>query len=201
MKQPILCLDMESVLTPEIWPNVAKLTGIEKLKLTTADIADYDELMKMRLEICKENNITLSKIQEVISSMDLLPWVLDFLIWARKNMQVVILSDTFIEFAEPFIKKMNYPTIFCHSLVVKNDNIIDYKLRISDQKTKAVKKFKELNFNVIASWDSFNDTWMLNEADFWFFFKPWEKARNAFPNIKIATSYDELKEFIKKSIF
>lgn len=200
MKQTILCLDMEWVLTPEIWEEVAKKTKIEELMLTTKDIANYDELMQHRQKYLDKNWLTLSLIQEVISTINPLPWVIEFLDWARENMQVLILSDTFEEFAKPLIKKMWYPTIFCHNLIIENDKITWYKLRIKDQKTETVKRLKELNFNVIAAWDSFNDTGMLQEANFWIFFKPWKKAIEAFPNIPIANNYDELKEFIIKNI-
>jgi len=200
MKQTILCLDMEWVLTPEIWEEVSKNTGIKELMLTTKDIADYDELMNYRKLHLEKNWLTLSKIQEVISTIDLLPWALEFMNWARDNMQVVILSDTFAEFAKPLLKKMWNPTIFCHNLIIENDKIVDYKLRIKDQKTHAVRRFKELNFNTIAAWDSFNDTGMLNEADFWFFYKAGKKATDAFPNIPVAQSYEELKAFIEKSL-
>jgi phosphoserine/homoserine phosphotransferase len=168
--------------------------------LTTKDIADYDELMSHRKLHMNNNWLTLSKIQEVISTIDLLPWCLEFINWARERMQVVILSDTFIEFAKPLLKKMWNPTIFCHNLIIENNKIIGYKLRIRDQKTEAVKRFKELNFNTIAAWDSFNDTWMLNEANFWFFYKPGKKATEAFPTIKIANNYEELKKLIEKSM-
>jgi len=200
MKQTILCLDMEWVLTPEIWEEVSKNTQIKELMLTTKDIADYDKLMKHRLEHMEKNWLTLSKIEEVISTIDPLPWAIDFLNRAREKMQVIILSDTFEEFAKPLIKKMNFPTIFCHNLIIENDKITWYKLRIKDQKTKTVKKFKKLNFRTIAAWDSFNDTWMLRKADFWYFFKPWKKATEAFPKIEIANNYEELKNFIDKSI-
>lgn len=200
MKQTILCLDMEWVLTPEIWEEVAKVTNIEELMLTTKDIADYDKLMQHRLFHMDKNWLTLSKIQEVISTIDPLPWSIDFLNWARKKMQVVILSDTFIEFAKPLVEKMLNPTIFCHNLIIENDKIVNYKLRIKDQKTETVRRFKELNFNTIAAWDSFNDTWMLNEANFGFFYKPGKKATDAFPTIEIANNYEELRKYIERSI-
>lgn len=200
MKQTILCLDMEWVLTPEIWEEVAKTTNIKELMLTTKDIADYDKLMNYRLEQLEKNNLTLSKIQEVISKIDLLPWALEFLNWARENMQVLILSDTFQEFAKPLIKKMWYPTIFCHNLKIKDAKIVWYKLRVKNQKSKTVKKLKKLNFKTIAAWDSFNDTWMLKKADYWCFFKAWKKATEAFPKIPQVNNYDELKEFVMKNM-
>jgi len=201
MKQTILCLDMEWVLTPEIWEELWKKTGIKELELTTKDIADYDELMKLRLKIMNENNIGIDYIQSIVSKLNPYDWVIEFLDWARTKMQVIILSDTYIEFVKPLVKKMKNPTIFCHNLLIdKQGKITGYKLRINDQKTKAVKSFKELNFNVIAAWDSFNDTGMLKEADNWFFFKPWKKAVEQFPNIKIANNYLELKNLIEKCL-
>lgn len=201
MKQTILCLDMEWVLTPEIWEEVAKTTWIKELMLTTKDIADYDELMTHRLKYMNKNNLTLSKIQEVIATLEPYTWVVDFLDWARDKMQVIILSDTFEEFAKPLVKKMKNPTIFCHNLLIEDNKIVWYKLRTPDQKTKAVKRFKEINFNTIAAWDSFNDTGMLNEADFWLFFKPWKKATDAFPDLDIANDYEELKSYIVKNLW
>lgn len=200
MKQTILCLDMEWVLTPEIWEEVAKNTKIEELMLTTKDIADYDKLMAHRMHHMDKHWLTLNKIQEVISNIDPLPWSIEFINWAKDRMQVIILSDTFIEFAKPLLKKMWNPTIFCHNLIIENDTITWYKLRTTDQKTKAVKRFKELNFNTIAVWDSFNDTGMLNEADYGFFFKPGKKATDAFPNIEISNDYEELKKLIERSL-
>jgi len=197
MKQTILCLDMEWVLTPEIWQAVAKETQIKELELTTKDIADYDELMNHRLKYIRENNITLDFIQNIISQLDPYKWVVEFLAWAEEKMQVIVLSDTFIEFAKPLVKKMNNPTIFCHNLLSdENWNITWYKLRLNDQKTEAVRRFKELNFKVIASGDSFNDTWMLVEADHWFFFKPSPKTVEQFPQFAIADNYEELKKYI-----
>lgn len=200
MKQTILCLDMEWVLTPEIWEELSKTTWIKELMLTTKDIADYDELMNHRLKYLKESNLTLSEIEEVISTIDPFNGVVEFLDWAREKMQVIILSDTFEEFAKPLVVKMKNPTIFCHNLLIEDNEIVWYKLRTSDQKTKAVKRFKELNFNVIAAGDSFNDTGMLNEADAWVFFKAWEKAIKAFPLIEKTNSYEELKTFIMKNL-
>lgn len=201
MKQTILCLDMEWVLTGEIWQEVAKTTGIEALMLTTKDIADYDELMTHRLKHMAEHNLKIQDIQNVISTMDPAPGCVEFLDWARERMQVVILSDTFIEFARPLIKKMKMPTIFCHNLIIDEDGTITgYKLRTTDQKTKAVKRFNELNFQTIAAGDSFNDTGMLQEADFGFFYKPSPKTVEQFPHLEIADNYEELKAFISKAL-
>lgn len=196
MEQIILCIDMESVLTPEIWVWVAKKLGIKELELTTKDIADYDELMIHRLKIIERENIDLKYIQDVISEMEPLEWVNDFLDWAKERMQIIILSDTFIEFAKPLIEKMNRPTIFCHNLIIDDNwKISWYKLRINNQKQKAVKKFNELNFKTIAVWDSFNDTWMLQEAHHWIFFRPGIKTAEQFPNIPIKNWKKWLKKF------
>lgn len=201
MEQTILCLDMESVLTPEIWVNVAKKTGLKELELTTKDIADYNELMNYRLKILDRENIDLKYIENVISYMNPLEWVVEFLDWAKDKMQVVILSDTFREFAKPLIKKMKMPTIFCHNLIIdENWKILWYKLRLDNQKQKAVQKFKELNFKTIAVWDSFNDTWMLQEAHHGIFFRPSPKTREQFPNLPVVNNYEELKNMIDKLI-
>ncbi len=201
MQQTILCLDMEWVLTPEIWEEVAKTTWIEELMLTTKDIADYDELMAHRLKYVNENNLTIHDIEKIISTMDPFEWAVEFLDRAKEKMQVIILSDTFIEFARPLVKKMKQTTIFCHNLLVDdNGKITWYKLRVDDQKTKTVKKFKELNFQAIAAGDSFNDTGMLQEAHYGFFFKPSPKTVVQFPDLEIANNYEELKVFIDKSL-
>ena len=153
--------------------------------------------MNHRLKYIRENNINLEYIQNIIRELDPFEWVVDFLNWAQEKMQVIVLSDTFIEFAWPLIDKMWKPTIFCHNLLTDEEwNITWYKLRLKDQKTEAVKRFKELNFNVIASWDSFNDTWMLWEAHNWFFFKPSPKTVEQFPQYLIAEDYEELKDYI-----
>lgn len=201
MKQTILCLDMEWVLTGEIWEEVAKTTGIEALMLTTKDIADYDELMAHRLKHMNENWLKIQDVQNVISTMDPVLGCVEFLDWARERMQVVILSDTFIEFAKPLIKKMKMPTIFCHNLIIEDDGTISgYKLRTTDQKTKAVKRFNELNFQTIAAGDSFNDTGMLQEATHGTFFKPSSKTVEQFPHLNIANDYEELKAFISRAL-
>ena len=200
MKPIILCMDMESVLTPEIWEEVAKRTWVNELLLTTKDIADYNKLMNHRLEHLNKNWIGLSVIEDVVSTIEPLPWAADFLSRARSKMQVIVLSDTFIEIAKPLVTKLWNPTIFSHNILIDNDKIVDYKLRISDQKTKSVEKFKELNFTTIAVGDSLNDTGMLKMADYWYFFNPWEKARNEFPDIPVINSFEELKLLIDKII-
>ncbi|MCP4298170.1 MAG: bifunctional phosphoserine phosphatase/homoserine phosphotransferase ThrH, partial [Proteobacteria bacterium] len=167
----VTCLDLEGVLTPEVWINVAETVGIEELKLTTRDISDYHVLMKKRLSILEENRLTLRDIQEVISTMEPFEGAGDFLEWLKSRCQVMILSDTFVEFAKPFMEKLGMPTLFCHNLVIdEQTRIKDYSLRIEDAKKKAIKAFRGLNFKTIAAGDSFNDVSMLLEADKGIFF-------------------------------
>ena len=162
----VTCLDLEGVLVPEICIAFAEKTGIEKLRLTTRDIPDYDELMRGRLKILDENNLKLADIQEVIASIAPLPGAKEFLSWLESEFQVIILSDTFSQFAGPLMEQLGYPTLFCHDLVVDEaGRIADYRLRIPDAKTKAVAALKLLNLKVIAAGDSYYDTGMLKEAD------------------------------------
>ena len=193
----IACLDLEGVLVPEIWIAFAKKTGIEKLRLTTRDIPDYDELMRGRLQILDENNLKLKDIHEVISGISPLPGAKEFLSWLKSEFQVVILSDTFYEFAGPLMAQLDYPTLFCHSLVVDdNGRIANYQLRPSDGKTKAVRAFKELNFKVIAAGDSYNDTGMLQEAHGGILFCPPDNVIEEFPQFPVTRDYDEFRRAI-----
>lgn len=193
----IVCLDMEGVLTPEIWKYVAKSTGIDELNLTTRDISDYDVLMKKRLSILKEHNITLTDIQKVITQMDPLPGAKEFLDWLRSQTQVLILSDTFLELGGMFMEKLNYPTLLCHNLIVDSeDMIIDYKLRISDQKRKTVQALKQMNYDVIAAGDSYNDTSMLKEALKGILFRPPQNVIDEFPEFPVVTEYTEFRQII-----
>lgn len=194
MKRPVLiAMDLEGVFIPEIWIAVAEKTGIEKLKLTTRDISDYDVLMQGRLDILNENGLKLSDIQHVIDSMDPLPGAVDFLNNLRAKYQVIILSDTFYEFADPFMRKLGRPALFCNSLVVDQDgSISNYKIRMQDGKRHAVLSFKNLNFHVIASGDSYNDTTMLCEADCGILFKPSDNVKEEFPQFAVAEDYIQL---------
>lgn len=193
----ITCLDLEGVLFPEVWINVAERTGIDELKLTTRDIADYDELMQKRLKIIEAHKLTLSDIQETIATMDPIPGAIEFLDWLRDSCQVIILSDTFDQFAKPIMQKLKMPTVFCHSLGTDaNDIINSYQLRIDDAKTKTVASFRKLNFNTIAVGDSFNDLGMLNEADKGFFFCPPDGFEEKYSNIPVTRNYTELKSRI-----
>ena len=191
----IACLDLEGVLIPEIWINLAEKTGIEVLKLTTRDIADYDELMGKRLEVLDEHGLTLKDFQEVVATMDPLEGARDFLEWLQDQVEVIILSDTFREFAMPLIAKLGNPTMFCHSLSVDYETyrIKDYVLRQNDQKRKAVIALKGLNFRVLSMGDSYNDLSMLEEADSGIFFKPTKKIMEEFPQFPVTENYEELK--------
>ena len=191
----IACLDLEGVLIPEIWINLADKTGIEALKLTTRDIADYDELMGKRLEVLDEHGLTLKDFQEVVATMNPLEGARDFLEWLQDQVEVIILSDTFREFAMPLIAKLGNPTMFCHSLSVDYETyrIKDYVLRQNDQKRKAVIALKGLNFRVLSMGDSYNDLSMLEEADSGIFFKPTKKIIEEFPQFPVTENYEELK--------
>ena len=197
MKQVIVTLDMEGVLTPEIWIAVAEKTKIPELRRTTRDEPDYDKLMNYRIGILDQHGIKLSDIQNVIGTLPLLEGAKSFLDELRRLTQVIILSDTFEQFAQPLIKQMDWPTLFCHKLVVENDRIAGYKLRIADQKRKAVAAFKALNYHVIAAGDSYNDTGMLDEAHHGFLIHAPEKVKLEFPQFKAVESHAELLKLIK----
>ncbi|WP_299982332.1 bifunctional phosphoserine phosphatase/homoserine phosphotransferase ThrH [Desulfobacula sp.] len=193
----ILVADLEGVFLPEIWINVAKKTGIEELKLTTRDISDYDVLMTRRLAILKENNLKIQDIRDVIATLDPLEGALDALNWIREESQIILLSDTFEEFAKPLMAKLNYPVLLCHNLTIdKEGNITDYNLRIDDQKKEAVKALKGLNYHVIAFGDSYNDIKMIQEASQGFFFNPPDSVITDFPDIPVTKNYRELKTMI-----
>ena len=200
MKQVIVTLDMEGVLTPEIWIAVADKTKIQELRRTTRDEPDYDKLMNYRIGILDQHGIKLSDIQNVIGTLPLLDGAKSFLDELRRLAQVIILSDTFEQFAQPLIKQMDWPTLFCHKLVVENDRIAGYKLRIADQKRKAVAAFKALNYHVIAAGDSYNDTGMLAEAHHGFLIHAPEKVKLEFPQFKAVESHAELLKLIKTAM-
>lgn len=190
----IVCLDLEGVLIPEIWINVAERTGITELRLTTRDVADYDELMQHRLRILKANNLGLADIQAVIAEMDPLDGAPEFLNWLRERFQVVILSDTFYEFAAPLMKKLGYPTLFCHKLDVDAQGmVVGYKLRQDQSKRQAVRAFKLLNYHILAAGDSYNDTAMLAEADGGVLFCPPDNVIAEFPQFPVARTYAQLQ--------
>ncbi|MFX1326442.1 MAG: bifunctional phosphoserine phosphatase/homoserine phosphotransferase ThrH [Promethearchaeota archaeon] len=197
----IVCLDLEGIFTPEIWEVVAATSGINQLKLTTRDIPDYDILMRERLKILEDNNISLKDIQEIISKIDLLPGALEFSNWLRSNAQVIIVTDSFIEFIQPFAEKLSYPFIFCHNLEInENGMIVNYKLRHKDMKKKTVNAFKNMNYNIIAVGDSYNDIGMLKKADYGILFKPPENVVREFPEFPVITNYSKLKTLISNHL-
>jgi phosphoserine/homoserine phosphotransferase len=191
---------MEGVLTPEIWIAVAEKTKIPELRRTTRDEPDYDKLMRGRLAILDKHGIKLSDIQNVIGTLDPMPGAKAFLDELRTLTQVVILSDTFEQFAAPLIRKLNFPSLLCHRLVVENDRIVDYKLRIADQKKKAVAAFKSLNYHVISAGDSYNDTAMLKEANVGFLIHAPDNVKKEFPQFKAVESHAELLKLIKGAV-
>ena len=201
MSKPIVtCLDMEGVLFPEIWLGLADKVGLDELRLTTRDIADYDVLMKKRLGILQAHNITIHDIQEVIQTIEPLPGVPAFMDWLREQCQVIILSDTFYEFAGPLVKQLGYPTIFCHSLEIDSKGYLtNYCLRLPDQKRHAVHALKNLGFRVLAGGDSYNDVSMLLEADAGFFFCPPDSIIQDYPQFPVARTYAEFKEHFDKA--
>ncbi|MEC7882827.1 MAG: bifunctional phosphoserine phosphatase/homoserine phosphotransferase ThrH [Verrucomicrobiota bacterium] len=197
-QQTIVTLDLEGVLVPEIWIAFAEKTGIEELKLTTRDIPDYDELMAGRLSLLNKNSLKLTDIQEVIRTLSPLEGAKAFLDELRSTTQVVILSDTFKEFASPLMEQLDWPTIFCHDLEVDLEGrVINYRLRQSDQKRKSVAAFRGLNYYVIAAGDSYNDTTMLCEADKGFLFRSPDNVKKEFPQFQSAEEYRELMEMIR----
>ncbi len=187
---------MEGVLTPEVWIAVAERTQIPELRRTTRDEPDYDKLMHYRIDLMDRHGITLPKIQEVIASLPLLPGALEFLTELRQRTQVIILSDTFEQFAQPFMRQMGWPTLFCHRLVVEKDRIAGYQLRLPDQKKQAVAALQSLNYNVIAAGDSFNDTSMLGQANHGFLFHAPENVVRQFPQFPAVDDYAELLKLI-----
>ena len=196
----IACLDLEGVLVPEIWINVAEKTKIPELRLTTRDIPDYDVLMKQRLQILDKHHLKLQDIQEVIATMEPLEGAQDFLHWLQSEFQVIILSDTFYQFAQPLMKQLHFPTLFCHYLKVeKNGQIVDYQLRLKDQKREAVKKLRDLNFKIAAAGDSYNDVGMLEAADVGIFFSPPEKIVQEYPQFEVTHNYGELQAAFEKA--
>ncbi len=194
----IVCSDLEGVFVPEIWINVAEKTGIEELRLTTRDIADYDVLMKRRLSILDENNLKIDDIKAVIATMNPLDGAVEFLNWIRSRTQIIVVSDTFDQFARPLMEKLGWPTLFCHTLSIAPDGFIsDYILRQTDAKREAVISLKALNYNTIAMGDSYNDITMLKEADSGILFNPPDNVKNEFPEFPVTFSYEELKSVIE----
>ncbi len=198
----IACLDLEGVLVPEIWIDFAERTGIEELKATTRDIPDYDVLMQQRLRLLDEHKLGLNEIQEVIATMKPLEGAPEFVDWLRERFQVVILSDTFYQFAKPLMAQLGYPTLLCHNLEVdaESGRITDYKLRQANPKRQAIVGFKSMYYRTIAAGDSYNDTTMLAEADAGILFHAPDNVIAEFPQYPAVHTYDDLKrEFLKAS--
>jgi phosphoserine/homoserine phosphotransferase len=190
----IVCLDLEGVLVPEIWIAVSERTGIPELRRTTRDEPDYDKLMKFRLELLARHRLGLRDIQEVICALGPLPGAREFLDALREAYEVIILSDTFYEFAHPLMRQLAWPTLFCHSLETDADGwVVDYRLRMPEQKREAVKRFREMNFTVVAAGDSYNDTRMLGAAHAGILFHPPESVIREFPQYPVTWSYAELR--------
>ena len=197
----IVCCDLEGVFVPEIWITVADKTGIEELRLTTRDIADYDQLMQFRLKILAKHNLKLADIQAAITAMAPLPGAAAFLQWLRSVTQVIILSDTFQEFAGPLMQKLGWPTLMCHELVIDvDDAITGYRLRLSDAKKRALLALRDLNYHTISVGDSYNDIEMLKAADTGILFSPPDNVLAEFPELPVAQTYDQLQRRIAATL-
>jgi phosphoserine/homoserine phosphotransferase len=194
-----VCSDLEGVWVPEVWINVAEKTGIPELRLTTRDIKDYDELMQHRLKILNAKNLTLLDIQRVIATIRPLHGALDMINWLKRVTRFIVVSDTFVEFAEPLMEQLDWPTLFCHSLEVDNNGMITgYKLRQKNAKRETVVALKNLNYEVIAFGDSYNDINMLKEADQGVLFRPPQNVINDYPEFPVIHEYSELKSFLEE---
>lgn len=192
----IVCLDLEGVLVPEIWIAFAERTGVKELTRTTRDEPDYEKLMKYRLDILNENGFKLSQIQEVIESLDPLPGALEFSKTLRSKYELIIVSDTFREFAGPLMSKLGFPTLFCHELEISYDTINAINLRLADHKRKSVQYLQKLNFEVVAAGDSYNDLGMLKTADYCMLFNPPEQLVQEYPDMPVGRDYNQLMSFI-----
>ncbi len=197
----VICSDLEGVFVPEVWINVAEKTGIKELRLTTRDISDYDVLMRGRIKILKEKGLTLKDIQDVIAQIRPLDGALEFLAWMKERTQLIIVSDTFIQFADPLMKQLGRPTLFCHSLVMDENNmIIDYKLRQKDPKRRTVQALQSLEYRVISFGDSYNDISMLSQADAGMLFNPPDNVIKDHPEFPVTHNYEELKKLLVQYI-
>jgi phosphoserine / homoserine phosphotransferase len=197
----IVCSDLEGIFVPEVWINVAEKTGIEELRLTTRDIPDYDVLMKKRLAILDEKGIKLKDITDVIGLMDPLEGAVEFIEWLRSRTQLIVVSDTYEEFARPLMKKLGWPTLFCHNLSVRPDGSIGgYNLRQKDSKRLAVAALKGLDYKLISMGDSYNDITMLKEADTGILFRPPDNVKEEFKQFPVCYSYAELKEIMREKM-
>ena len=196
----LICLDLEGVLVPEIWVAFAEASGIPELKKTTRDEPDYDKLMRWRLSVLKEHGLGLKEIQETIASIDPLPGAKEFLDELRSFTQVIIISDTFTEFAQPLMKKLGWPTIFCNSLVVAEDGeITDYKMRVENSKLTTVRALQSIGFETVASGDSYNDLGMILAGKSGFLFRTTEQIKADYPQIPALETYEELLKALKEA--
>jgi len=194
----VICSDLEGVFVPEVWINVAEKTSIPELRLTTRDISDYDVLMKQRIRILAEHGLKLRDIQNVIATIRPLDGALEFIGWLKEITQLIIVSDTFRQFADPLMKQLNRPTLFCHNLIVdENDNITGYALRQKDPKRKTVEALQSLEYKVIAFGDSYNDVSMLQKADVGILFRPPQNVINDYPQLPVTQNYAELREMLE----
>ena len=197
----VVCLDLEGVLMPEVWINFAERTGIPELRITTREEPDYGKLMRYRLDILDANGLTIDDITDVIEGMQPLDGAVEVLDWLRANWQVSILSDTFSQFAGPMMDKLGRPTLFCHTLEIDEDSrrITDWSIRLEDQKCRTVEALRAMNFNVIASGDSYNDTTMLAAANAGILINPPQNVADEFPQYPVATNYTELRDAIQQA--
>ena len=199
-KMKLICLDLEGVLVPEIWVAFAEASKIPELKKTTRDEPDYDKLMRWRLSVLKEHGLGLKEIQETIASIDPLPGAKEFLDELRSFAQVIIISDTFTEFAQPLMKKLGWPTIFCNSLVVAEDGeITDYKMRVENSKLTTVRALQSIGFETVASGDSYNDLGMILAGKSGFLFRTTEQIKADYPQIPALETYEELLNALKEA--
>ena len=200
MEEKLICLDLEGVLVPEIWVAFAEASKIPELKKTTRDEPDYDKLMRWRLSVLKEHGLGLKEIQETIASIDPLPGAKEFLDELRSFAQVIIISDTFTEFAQPLMKKLGWPTIFCNSLVVAEDGeITDYKMRVENSKLTTVRALQSIGFETVASGDSYNDLGMILAGKSGFLFRTTEQIKADYPQIPALETYEELLNALKEA--
>jgi phosphoserine/homoserine phosphotransferase len=200
VKQSIVTLDMEGVLTPEIWIAVAERTGLPELRRTTRDEPDYDKLMRGRIEILDRHGITLSRIQAVIGGLQPLPGAVEFLNALRAQVQVIVVSDTFEQFAQPLLRQLGWPTLFCNRLVVDHDRITGYQLRVPDQKRRSVEALQSMHYRVVAAGDSFNDTTMLAQADHGILFCAPDAVVKQFPQFPAVDDHASLLEAIRAQL-
>lgn len=197
----VVCCDLEGVYVPEVWINVSKKTGIEELKLTTRDVSNYDELMQYRLKILDKHRLTLKDIQDVIATIKPLEGAIEMIDWIKERTQLIVVSDTFREFADPLMRQLNRPTLFCHSLTVNGNGMITgYNLRQKDPKRQVVKALKSLQYKVVAFGDSYNDVTMLQEADAGILYRPPQNVIDEFQQFPVTNNYDELKKELIKYI-